>query len=118
LSLNDAGKILEKQWLDLAQRYTHIRLHEYVVMPNHFHGIIQIHENNNENIGTIVGTFKSLTTRDYIQGVHTKNWLPFEKKLWQRNYYEHIIRNEESYLTLSKYIKENPKRWKEDKFFT
>ncbi|MCP5050334.1 MAG: hypothetical protein GY940_24425, partial [bacterium] len=62
----------------------------------------------------IVHRFKTLTTKRYTDGVKQNNWPPFDKKLWQRNYYEHIIRDEESYDYLSEYIQTNPQRWKDD----
>lgn len=91
-------------------------MHEYVVMPNHFHGIIEIvaplgsaHIEN--GLGDIIGAFKSLTTNEYIRGVKQLNWQPFDKKLWQRNYYEHIIRNENDFERIIQYIKNNPFKW-------
>ena len=56
--------------------------------------------------------FKTMTTNEYIRGVKQKNWQRFDKKLWQRNYYERIIRDEKSYINISKYIKTNPLKWK------
>ena len=60
--------------------------------------------------------FKSITTVEYIRGVKNLDWLPFDGKLWQRNYYEHIIRNEQSYQTISNYILNNNTNWQKDKF--
>ncbi len=59
-------------------------------------------------IGDIVGAFKSLTTNEYIDGVRNNGWPPFEKRFWQRNYYEHIIRDEGSYRKIVEYIETNP----------
>ena len=155
--LNDAGKMVSIQWFDLLQRFKYIQLHEYVVMPNHFHGIIYIdkcrgescirpHDKNFNNImhtmdssehnsgehnsgehkvrpygtlddtvGRIVQAFKSITTHEYIHGVKQNHWQPFNKKLWQRNYWEHIIRNKNEYYRISEYIKSNPLKWNDDK---
>jgi putative transposase len=132
LILNPAGKMIETEWLDLKIRFPHIELHEYVVMPNHFHAILEIvvtmdgvapndndtqHGNindekeigqprgfappTNKTIGDMMAAFKSKTTVEYIRGVKNLGWPPFDGKLWQRNYYEHIIRNEHSYQTIS-----------------
>jgi len=65
----------------------------------------------------IVHRFKTLTTKRYIDGVNNNNWHPFNKKLWQRNYFEHIIRNHESYLKITEYIHANPVKWREDKYY-
>jgi REP element-mobilizing transposase RayT len=67
-------------------------------------------------VGDIVGAFKSLTTNAYIKGVNQLNWEAFNGKLWQRNYYERIIRNQEAYLRISRYIQANPLRWQKDIF--
>jgi REP element-mobilizing transposase RayT len=108
-----------------------------MVMPNHFHGIIEIRENKNvgiplvgirnENsgqpqgiaptIGQIIGAFKSITTNRYIQGVEQHNWERFYVRLWQRNYYEHIIRNEQAYENIAGYILNNPYNWKNDDYY-
>ncbi|QMW02895.1 transposase [Spirosoma foliorum] len=158
LQLNDAGKMVEAQWLVLPTRFTHIDLHEFVVMPNHFHGILQItdvgaplvvaqkHEEGNaedmegqpqgiaptiaptiasastptperKTVGDMMDAFKSITTVEYIRGVKGMGWMPFNGKVWQRNYYEHIIRNEEAYQNISGYIRDNPSRWDNDKFY-
>lgn len=111
--LNDAGVMIEKEWLNLSERFHHICLHESMVMPNHFHAIYEVKNQKNTNIiGDIVGAFKSISTVEYIRGVKVNNWPPFEDKLWQRNYWEHVIRNENSHQKISNYIQNNPENWK------
>jgi REP element-mobilizing transposase RayT len=66
----------------------------------------------------VVQWFKTMTTNEYIRGVKTLGWQPFDKKLWQRNYYEHIIRNDNSYQNIADYIVHNPAKWQSDKFYT
>ena len=66
-------------------------------------------------LGEIVGAFKSLTTVAYIRRVKTRRWPPFTGKLWQRNYFEHVVRSEESLDKIRQYISENPARWEFDK---
>ncbi|MFK8009815.1 MAG: transposase [Saprospiraceae bacterium] len=123
---NSAGEMIEKEWLKIPERFPNTILHEYVVMPNHFHAIIEILNDQIEHgeklqtiassMGDIIGAFKSIVTNEYIQGVKKLDWKPFNKRLLQRNYWEHIIRNTNSFLTISNYIKENPVNWKHDKF--
>jgi REP element-mobilizing transposase RayT len=62
----------------------------------------------------IVHRFKTMTTKRYADGVKQAGWAPFPGRLWQRNYYEHIIRNDESMHRLRQYIADNPVRWQED----
>ena len=142
--LNDAGRMVEKWYYELNNKYPDKRCHEMVVMPNHFHCIIENEpmdaltirdastmdahvgtsphgcpENNygidnkkyNATIGDAMDWFKTMSTNAYIRGVKTHSWQPFDKKLWQRNYYEHIIRNEQSYMKISEYIINNPAKW-------
>ena len=139
MASNGAGKMVENEWLQLPQRFNKIKLHEYVLMPNHFHGIIEIItvgatlvvaqndvaklENGqpqgiaptDKTVGDMVGAFESITTVEYIRGVKTNGWRRFDKKLWQRNYWEHIIRNENEYQRISEYIINNPMKWDMDK---
>ena len=68
----------------------------------------------NATIGDAMDWFKTMTTNEYIRGVKNNNWQTFEKKFWQRNYYEHIIRDEQSYLKISDYIVNNPANWDND----
>jgi REP element-mobilizing transposase RayT len=80
------------------------------------------HEKRGEHIGsplqTIIQWFKTMTTNEYIRNVGSNNWMHFDKRLWQRNYYEHIIRNDAEYDRISGYIKANPRNWKNDQLFT
>lgn len=65
-------------------------------------------------LGDVVGWFKTMTTNAYIRGVKESGWEPFPGRLWQRNYYEHIIRNERGLERIRAYIDGNPARWTED----
>jgi len=58
--------------------------------------------------------FKTMTTNEYIRGVKQKNWKRFDRKLGQRSYYDHIIRDELSYRRMTDYIINNPKKWQDD----
>ncbi|MBC7884508.1 MAG: hypothetical protein H7X99_03490 [Saprospiraceae bacterium] len=120
--LNDAGKNADECWLEIPKHFPNAILHEYIVMPNHVHGIIELSGVENfqprqnefqklipRSIGSIVKGFKIGVTKWF------RNNLVIEK-IWQRNYYEHIIRNVESYQRISEYIIHNPAKWKEDKF--
>jgi putative transposase len=62
-------------------------------------------------LGDLVGAFKSIAAVEYIRGVKTKAWPQFRHRLWQRNYYEHVIRNEADLNRVRRYIDENPVRW-------
>jgi REP element-mobilizing transposase RayT len=117
MTLNDSGVMIGEVWLEMPTRFEDLYLHEFVVMPNHFHAIVEIGALGQFPLGRFIGAFKSITTNRYIEGVKEFGWLPFEKVLWQRNYYEHIIRDETSYGKLSEYIQNNPSKWIEDRFY-
>ena len=66
-------------------------------------------------LGDVIGAYKSLTTVEYVRSVKTMDWIPFHGRLWQRNYYEHVVRHEESLRELQQYILDNPAQWAFDK---
>ena len=68
-----------------------------------------------KTVGDMVGAFESITTVEYIRGVKNNHWQPFDKKIWQRNYWEHIIRDEHEYTRITRYIIDNPQKWENDK---
>jgi hypothetical protein len=86
-------------------------------MPNHLHGILILTHNGGAGeaqLGEIVGEFKSIGTGAYIRGVRQRGWPAFDGQLWQRNYYEHVIRDDESLRRIREYIRWNPARWDAD----
>jgi len=135
--LNDAGKMVGRWWNELKNKYANIEIDEYVVMPNHCHGIINIVGSVGadlcvcpDNMGEyadsplqgrpiyeMIQWFKTMTTNEYIRNVKQNRWGPFDGKLWQRNYYEQIIRDETSLRRVREYIINNPRQWQQDKLF-
>lgn len=135
--LNDAGKIANECWLKIPEHFPNAVLHEYIIMPNHVHGIIELTETVGANqyspdtngaknvlganvdsplrspsktIGSIVRGYKIGVTKWFRTNADIKN-------VWQRNYYEHIIRDEQSYQRIAEYIINNPAKWLDDKFY-
>jgi REP element-mobilizing transposase RayT len=120
--------MVEKWWFELAQKNSSIELDEFAVMPDHFHGILILKSpvgeglcalpsggsirrcspTNSSSLIDIVQWFKTMTTNEYIRGVRNENWLPFTGKLWQRSFYEHIVRNDADLQILREYIQNNP----------
>ena len=72
-------------------------------------------EHTGSPLHCVVQWFKTMTTNEYIRGVKTNGWRRFDKKLWQRNYWEHIIRNENEYQRIAEYMINNPIKWNMDK---
>ncbi len=136
--LNKIGLMIDYWWNEIPNHFNNIIIDEYVVMPNHVHGILIINNNsvgadrcvrpfnnqnnivNNQNnivnnqmnpkLGNIIQWFKTMTTNQYIKNVKNQNWPRFFKRLWQRNYYERIIRNKKEYLAIKNYIRNNPEK--------
>ena len=135
--LNYCGKIANILWYEIKNHIRNVRLHEFVIMPNHLHGIIEItnHVSNPNDIvpvgathasplqygdgrrrggacpaptlATIVGSYKSAVSKHIRQS-------GFTEFAWQRNYHEHIIRNNHSHEYIANYIINNPKTWESD----
>ena len=133
---NETGEMVRRLWEGLPGRFPFIQLDAFVVMPNHVHGILVIDESVGAPLvgarcgasspprattrvapilGAVIGAYKSLTTSAYIEGVNAGAWPPFRKRLWQRNYYEHVVRNDASLAELRQYIVDNPARWAFDR---
>jgi len=137
--LNIIGKIIDYHWRKLSKHFKNIELDQYQIMPNHFHGIIYIgagakHSGekdaikckrvdvnasplqmpcgtNSGSLGAIIQNFKSVTSRK----INKINKSP-GSHLWQRNYWESIIRTEKDLNRIRKYICENPLKWTKDKY--
>ena len=162
--LNDAGLQAKKSWQDIPNHFPNAVLHEYIIMPNHIHGIIEFvganqyspnnnSPNNNSPNQTFSDNGNDVENNDKAKDLElvngTKNFSPLPNatwrspsktigsvirgfkigvtkwmrnnttvvNVWQRNYYDHIIRNEQDYERISEYIKNNPILWKEDRFY-
>ena len=130
--LNELGKIADKEWLNTINIRKNIILHEHIIMPDHMHGIIEIVERKGEGeddvkgvwpyaptaglqspsktIGAIIRGYKGAVTKQ----INIKRKTP-GTPVWQRNYWESIIRDKTAYHRIAEYIQNNPRNWKEDK---
>jgi putative transposase len=147
MMLSPLGRVVMTMWQRLPSHFSQVRLDEFIVMPNHLHGIIWLlnngesrdkvssveaqfedslpvqwvgqgttaqemshpHRLESGSLGAVVGNFKSVTTRRINQMRHSPG-----APVWQRNYYEHIVRDEHELNTIRQYILDNPSRWEED----
>ncbi len=164
MNLNRAGIMVDKIWREIPEKYSGVIIDEFVIMPNHIHGIVElanveavsgnhrhdvvvsvvgaapcgrpinndhdllqlgqpqgvaptVKQNRSMSLPDVAHRFKSLTTKCYIDGIKNNHWPAFNGKLWQRNYYEHIIRNEPAYLKIAEYIQTNPLKWLDDTYY-
>jgi len=123
--LNKYAEGLDNLLHEIIFKKHNILLDKYVFMPNHIHMILVIENDSLDNNGSddktgifeLVKEFKSHATRTYIDGVKKGLYAPFEKKLWQRSYYDNIIRNETTYEEIWEYIDNNPLKWALDKYY-
>lgn len=113
--LNDPGNMIYSALQTMPNQYSNIKLDEFIVMPDHIHAIIEISHDANKmrkSLPEIIRELKMYTTSCYIRGVRENGYIPFVKCLWQRGYYEHIIRNANSLMKIRQYIIDNPINWK------
>lgn len=130
MNLNEFGRIVKQQIEWLAEQYKYVEIHNYIVMPNHVHMIIEIDRNKLLDEGTarelsvqmqdeeikikslssLMGAFKTTSSKL----IHRAG---FEGFSWQRPFHDHIIRNDKSYQNISNYIDLNPEKWESDTFF-
>lgn len=119
MHLNEFGKIADEQWLWLAKQYPYVRLHEHVVMPDHFHGILEInryllkdHPEKEtmkiKSLSELMGAFKTTSSKKIRQS----GFCDFD---WHRSFYGTIIFDMQSYTNMCKYIEKNPAKWHDKK---
>ncbi|HET9137345.1 MAG TPA: transposase [Candidatus Kapabacteria bacterium] len=123
LHLSIYGEVIEQCWQEIPEHFRNTRLDSFVIMPNHIHGVIHIDDWNTSkpiiaesmsslkpsSLGSIIASFKSASTK-YIR----KRVNDASVEIWQRNYYDRVIRNEKELLQVRQYIEANPLKWRED----
>ena len=122
MQLNQYGEIVAETYEWLSWRYPYVHLDEWIIMPNHFHGIIVLTDKprrgesrfaptqpKRKPLGQLIGAFKTVSTKK-INIIRNAPGTP----IWQRNYYEHIIRNEQALNNIRQYIVNNPSSWHQD----
>ncbi len=115
VELTKIGQILLEQWQELKNRYNNLVPEQLIIMPNHIHGIIIITAGEGQSpsptLGNIIGTYKSLTTK-----LANKEEDLSGRILWQRSYYDRVIRNEKELISIRDYINNNPMKWLDDEY--
>ncbi len=119
--LTKCGEAVKQEIISIEQRFPSVKIDRYVIMPNHVHMIILLYQGSGDSggaspsptISNIICAFKSKATR-----ICKAERLFEGEKLFQRSFHDHIIRNKDSYLEISRYIENNPMYWQEDCFYT
>ena len=131
MGLNEIGCIVTEFWQDIPNHFDNVQLDEWVVMPNHVHGVIIINNNRRdealprlymgnypqmskispkpESLPVIIGSFKSIVTKTINQKYSDAHFS------WQSRFYDHIIRDEKSLDDIREYIRFNPLKWELDR---
>lgn len=117
LRYSQIGNIAKQELLNIESHYPNVKLDNWVIMPNHIHLLIRIKERINpfptkkSDIPNVVGKYKAAVTRA------VGNAFMHSEKIWQSSFYDHIIRNEDDYLSIWQYISGNPSKWLDDRFY-
>lgn len=108
--------MVQNEIATLEQRCIGLNVDSFIVMPNHVHAIVVINNDVGpvKSLSSVIRNIKTFTTRTYSSAVRTKNWPSFERRLWQRGYYESIIRDENGLNKIREYIVLNPSKWNND----
>lgn len=137
MRLNPAGEMVIKYWRKLPEKFAYVTLDAFILMPNHCHFVIVLQDyptpvgsdilpnpdwyayqqyciQTPVPLGRTMQWFKTMTTNAYINGVKEQGWERFYKRVWQRNYYEHIVRSDEALERIRHYIWNNPANWAAD----
>ena len=117
--LSHIGVIANLLWYEIKNHTDHIELGEFIIMPNHIHGVLILNNTNTvgerhasplrQTISSIVGSYKSAVSKH----AHRLNF----DFTWQRNFYDHVIRDEVSHQKIAEYVVNNPVKWEEDRFY-
>ena len=105
IELTQEGRIVENNINKIEEIYYNAIIHEYIIMPNHIHILLEIKNKKETTISKIIKHYKSNVSREITYSI------------WQKSFYEHIVRNEKEYLKIVEYIQNNIINWKNDKYF-
>lgn len=122
MQMNDLGEVIEYEWQKTSIFWPLVHIDCYIIMPNHFHAIIILDDPQKlskskvkktslkpGSLGAIIGHFKSIITKKINQLRRVQ-----QNPVWQRNFYDHIIRNAQSLDAIRRHIEHNPQNWSSD----
>lgn len=110
---NAWGNVAAACWQAIPEHFPHSAIDSFVIMPNHIHGILFVDEGNTYTLGQIINVFKGAVTREInrTRPEHERD------PIWQRNFHDTIIKDDAMLVQLREYMRQNPARWQEDRFF-
>ena len=113
--LNDAGSMVQEQYLHLEQSMDGLECMDFVVMPNHFHALVYINKGGTIDLPLVMKNFKGITTSLYTKGVIENGWSRYDGTLLQKGYWDDIVWNGRMFEFIQRYIYLNPSRWSRDR---
>ena len=117
IDLSLIGQIIQTQWINTPNQYHNVDIDTFIIMPNHIHGILIINKREGASpsptIPQIIRLFKSKSALEYVKYINDNN-LNISGKIWQRSFYDHVIRNKQSLNAIREYILNNPLKWDDD----
>ena len=105
IKLTQEGKIAKDNIDKIEEIYDNAIIHEHIIMPNHIHILLEIKNKKKTTISKIIKHYKTNVSKEITYSI------------WQKSFYEHIVRNEKEYLKIKEYIKSNIINWNKDKYF-
>jgi REP element-mobilizing transposase RayT len=118
VQLSAAGTMIDRAWREIPSQFPSIFLDDYVIMPDHLHGIVLLRGRPGSperpaqtGLSDVIGAFKSFSTVTYARAVRDLGWPTFAGRLWQRSYFDRAIRGENDLRRIREYIRGNPLRW-------
>lgn len=103
--LSEKGKVVDDSIKNIEEIYTDVKTDYYVIMPNHIHLLLSIKNSSDISISRIIKQTKGLVTKR------------IGSSIWQKSFYDHVIRNEQDYYEIVRYIQMNPLKWENDKYY-
>jgi putative transposase len=122
MHLNDPGVMVQTAWRSIPRVFPGVTLDAHVVMPNHLHGVLVLAIpidgtlDGEASLSQVMQWLKTETTNRYIRGVRRHGWDPFQGKLWQRGYWDEIVRTDARMDEIRAYIATNPAEWDTDTY--
>jgi REP element-mobilizing transposase RayT len=114
IDLNEVGKMINAWWMKLPQKFPPVTLDAHIVMPDHLHGLVLLLCDDESgsaapvSLSQVMQWFETMTTAEYFRHVRHDEWPMVHQRLWQRSFFDHVVRTERELEEIRKYLEENP----------
>jgi putative transposase len=116
MHLSQAGIEADRWWHEVSTKFPSAEIERYAFMPNHLHAVVvlEVGSSQRPSLSQVIQWFKTMSTSAYFRGVKKHGWPGVRGTLWQRSFYERVIRNQADLEQVAEYISNNPAKWTED----